>query len=116
MKELIKKDYHVVSVREDVSVIGCALLPGCFIVVINADNKQLGVLTYSDLRNSTEKRIRDLDFIKPRLNNDASLKEACDLMKSSGSDALPVYNKDGFVGVLSLHDVIAYLLEKRFWP
>jgi len=116
MKELIRKDYHFVSVSEYVVAIGGVLLPGKFIVVIDLENKELGLLTYGDLRNCTEKRIGDLDFIKPRLNLDTPLKEACELMKTCGSDALPVYLHEAFVGVLSLHDVIAYFLENLFCP
>lgn len=95
---------------------------------LNAEARVLGrlnnetkfVLNYFDVKyppylNDVKNQIRDVNFIKIKINKNTSIKECYDILKRNKISGAPtVDNKNKLSGIITLNDITSYLVEGDF--
>ena len=95
---------------------------------LNAEARVLGrlnnetkfALNYFDVKyppylNDVKNQIRDVNFIKVKINKNTSIKECYDILKQNKISGAPtVDNKNKLSGIITLNDITSYLVEGDF--
>ncbi|MEM0139919.1 MAG: CBS domain-containing protein [Ferroplasma sp.] len=80
-----------------------------------SENSYVGMLTYKNIlrKGSIKNNSRVLNFtiVAPMIKEDADTDEAISLIKESGLNAIPVFNKNKLVGIVTRMDIIRNLAE-----
>ena len=111
VKNYISGSYPVVDAYTGVNVIHEELLDNNYLVVLEQGNYS-GILTANDLIERPHKLVVDCLTEKPKLNPDDSILAAMDLFSKNKSVALPVFNKENFIGVVEKKQLLLSLKEK----
>lgn len=85
------------------------ILNGSAVVLV--DNKPIGVITPSDLLLRKHSLVIDCLSEKPKISLGSSISDAMEMMEDAGTEALPVYDDDTFLGTLFKGDIIKHLME-----
>ena len=95
---------------------------------LNAEARVLGrlnneskfVLNYFNVKyppylNDVKNQIRDVNFIKIKINKNTSIKECYDILKRNKISGAPIVdNKNKLSGIITLNDITSYLVEGDF--
>lgn len=103
INDLISRSYQTTSVLEDTRDVLQFLQECEYLAVIDEESQILGIVTLKDLNAQPESRnLIDCDINKPIVTYEHTIKEVFHLMRESGSDYLPVYDQQNFVGVIDI--------------
>jgi len=105
----ITQTYPTVSLNEKMENLAAEFAPEAFFVVLNDENKPIGVITYYDFLKNPAGLVEDSSFVKPRISPQHKIIEAFRVMAKEGCNILPVYNKNDFVGIVS-HAELSYAI------
>lgn len=88
------------------------LLPGHYLVVVDGKKKPVGLITYTDYLKNPNGKVGDCNFAEPKTRPELKIIESLKLMDRSGKDALPVFQNDVFVGVVTNLDLNQFLVSE----
>lgn len=109
---LITRNFVTVSVLEDTRDVSEWLHRDDYVVVMDEHDKVLGILTLKDLHGQPDARnVLDCEFSKPHVSPQQGILEAFNVMRQVGSNYLPVFDDEGFCGVISLTALTARLIN-----
>lgn len=108
---LIDKTFTTISVFKNMSDISERILIQGYIAVEGENAEILGIITLKDYHLNHTAEILNSKISKPHIRPDDNLFEVRDLMKSSASDYLPVYDQGNFKGVVSVGGIIDGLIH-----
>lgn len=109
---LITRKFVTVSVLEDTRDVSEWLHRDDYVVVIDEHEKALGVLTLKDIYTQPNARnVLDCEFVKPIVSPQQTILEAFSIMKQVESNYLPVFDSEGFCGVISLSAITERLMN-----
>ena len=111
VRNYISGSYPVVDAYSGVNAIHEELLDNNYLVVLEQGNYS-GILTANDLIERPHKLVIDCLTDKPKLSPDDSILAAMDLFSKDKSVALPVFNKEKFIGVVEKKQLLLSLKEK----
>ena len=122
-KDIMTKD--VITVKTDTPIYEAMELVAKYDIsglpVVNDDMTLVGVLSEKDVINllyvseqREEKTVRDF-MTQPALyfEEDESLLDVCDFLRKNVFRRVPITSKGKVVGVISIRDVIAYILQLK---
>jgi signal transduction histidine kinase len=112
ISHVIKKKFPTVLFSENMASIAGSLLPSHYLVVLNNDKKEVGLITYTDYLKNQNGKVADCNFAEPKVSPELKVIETLKLMASSGKDALPVFQDDVFEGVVTNVDLTQFLLSE----
>lgn len=110
--QLIKKEYLTVLLHEDMPPLANGLTSDFYVVVSNEEMKAVGLLTHYDILNHPKGKVKDSNFLKPPVSPDCEVAEVFNLMEKTGTDTLPVFNQNDFVGVITRNDLTQHLIDQ----
>lgn len=106
VNKLIDKKFQTVSIYEDTRDIMEWFKLCSYVAVEDEESCIIGIITRQDLIRQPECRaVMDCDFAKPKVNPDNTILQVQQLMVEAETDVLPVYDKNTFIGTISLKDV-----------
>jgi hypothetical protein len=104
------RNFNQVCVLEEMNAINEWLKQLDYLVVIGHDLQVEGIVTLKDIQQHPYGCLNDCNLKKPKVDMTDSIFVAWTMMKSSGSDFLPVYEDGNFTGVISLKKITATLV------
>ena len=86
--------------------------PGSYLVVLDDENRGVGLITHQDFLNNPGGKVKECNFIKPSITADLKIDEVLDLMTVSYSDTLPVVKDGDIIGVINQRELTLYLIKE----
>lgn len=111
LRSITDKKFNQVCILEEIKAVRKWLKDLDYLVVIDQNLQVEGIITMKDVQHLRQGSIIECDIRKPEINVNDSILSAWNMMKSSGSDFLPVYDEEGFVGVVSLKMITHKLMD-----
>jgi hypothetical protein len=108
---LIDRSFTSISVFKNMADVSEQILLQGYIAVEGDNSKILGIITLKDYHINQTAEILKSEIAKPHLRPDHTIYEVRELMKSSGSDYLPVYDTGTFMGVVSVGNITDRLIH-----
>jgi signal transduction histidine kinase len=108
---LIEKSFTRISVFKNMADIAEQVLIQGYIAVEGDNSKILGIITLKDYHINNTAEIFNSDINKPKVRPGHTISEVRELMKTSQSDYLPVYDADNFMGVVSVGNITDRLIH-----
>jgi signal transduction histidine kinase len=108
--KLINTSYKVISLFGNLADVSQELLAHGYVAVQGDDLQIMGIVTIKDFCINSAAEISTSSFEKPRIQLGNTIIEVRRLMKASGNDFLPVYDKDEFIGVISIGSITDRLI------
>jgi signal transduction histidine kinase len=108
---LIEKTFTRISIFKNMADVSEQLLVQGYIAVEGDNSKILGIITLKDYHINHTAEILNSEIAKPRVRPDHTIFEVRELMKTSQSDYLPVYDADDFIGVVSVGNITDRLIH-----
>jgi signal transduction histidine kinase len=108
---LIDRSFTSISVFKNMADVSEQILLQGYIAVEGDNSKILGIITLKDYHINQTAEILKSEIAKPHLRPDQTIYEVRELMKSSGSDYLPVYDTGTFMGVVSVGNITDRLIH-----
>ncbi len=112
IRDLIDQKYTMVSIVEDTRDVFEWLKFEKYLVIMDECNKTRGIITINDLLNNpTSRNVFDCSFEKPSVYPEQTIFEVFNIMRDTGNEYLPVYNRNDFVGVIILMKITGRIVE-----
>ncbi|HEY8661256.1 MAG TPA: HAMP domain-containing sensor histidine kinase [Hanamia sp.] len=112
INNLVDRNFYTASALENISHISKLLNDHEYVAIIDEDLTTTGIITIKDLHsNADSSAIIDFDFLKPKVHPDQTIFEVFNVMKEGGTDFLPVYENDYFIGVIALMTLMERLTK-----
>ncbi|TFF29721.1 ATP-binding protein [Mucilaginibacter psychrotolerans] len=108
---LIEKSFTRISVFKKMADVAEQVLIQGYIPVEGENSKVLGIITLKDYHINHKAEIFNSEIEKPRIKPGHTIFEVRELMKTSQSDYLPVYEADNFIGVVSVGNITDRLIH-----
>lgn len=108
---LIDKSFTTISVFKNMADVSQEILVQGYIAVEGDNAEILGIITLKDYYTNESAEILNSLIAKPPIRPDHTIFEVRELMKSSGSDYLPVYDNGNFIGVVSVGNITDRLIH-----
>ncbi|MHA4895375.1 ATP-binding protein [Pedobacter sp. PWIIR3] len=108
----VKRDIPRIFIDAPVTEVYEKLQCGSCFVVQDEKENVVGILSYADLCVPNQTVIRDVLTTKPQLSPKDNVEDALVSMATFGTDCLPVYEADNFLGVVFQHDIALGLVNK----
>jgi signal transduction histidine kinase len=108
---LIEKSFTRISVFKKMADVSEQILVQGYIAVEGDNSKILGIITLKDYHINHSAEILNSKINKPHIRPDHNIFEVRELMKSSESDYLPVYDTGNFIGVVSVGNITDRLIH-----
>ncbi|MCL4639944.1 MAG: ATP-binding protein, partial [Olivibacter sp.] len=96
------RNYRSIGIKEELSVVSKLLKGIKYLVPIDENLKPIGILTIEDIHERSNGKIIDIDISKPRVSPEDTLIAVMGLMQKNDLHYLPVFDRDKFIGVVSL--------------
>jgi signal transduction histidine kinase len=109
IKNLLITDYEIVEPYSGVNCVEDQVVENSFAVVME-DDKFLGILTPNGVVEHSHNLVIDCLGDKPPIQWDAEIEDVLNLMKAENYSVLPVFQKDEFLGVVTLDRITDYYL------
>jgi len=111
INNLIDRDITYISVSESIAVVDLWLRKHQYLAVTDEAQHITGIITLNDLQANPSLSLRQIDISKPKVSQGEIIFDVFKLMKEAQTDFLPVYEKDGFIGVIALMTIMERLVE-----
>lgn len=111
IRHLIDQNYYSLSILEDMQQIAEWLQQQNYYAIVDEELKTVGIVTAQDFVQHQHSQLIDHDFTKPSVRPDQNIREVFEVMKSTQSSYLPVFDGARFVGVVSLWSLTERLLK-----
>ncbi|HTN20713.1 MAG TPA: ATP-binding protein [Pelobium sp.] len=112
ISQLIDKNYDSCSILENMEELFELMKNNLYLVVLDEELKVAGIVSQNDVINHPTGRVIDFDFSKPAVSTKTSIVDAYNLMASSCTNCLPVYENMKFMGVISINHLAHFLLNQ----
>lgn len=109
--KLIDKNYAKISVSQKMTDALELILDTGYVAVEGSQSEMLGIITLRDYYSYNGKELSASKYTKPHIRLDQSGFEVRNLMKTTKSDYLPVYDGENFIGVISLGSITDRLVD-----
>jgi len=108
---LIDTSFTTISVFKNMADVSQQILVQGYIAVEGENAEILGIITLKDYFINRTAEILNSMIAKPHIRSDHTIFEVRELMRSSESDYLPVYDNNNFIGVVSVGNITDRLIH-----
>lgn len=112
ISSLIDRNCRSVDINEELSIVTKLLKEIKYLVPVDENLKPVGIVTIDDIHECSHGKIIDIDLHKPKVSPDDSVIAVMELMQKNNLHYLPVFDRDKFIGVVSLIAIANELAEK----
>lgn len=112
ISSLIDRNYRSIGIEEELSVVSKLLKELKYLVPVDKNLQPMGIVTIDDIHECSYGKIIDIDIGKPRVSPTDTLIAVMELMQKNDLHYLPVFDRDEFIGVVSLIKIAGEMAEQ----